>query len=39
MEDLGFAMLLIVGILCAPSRPDDTLKSRLSSLKGWLDRQ
>jgi hypothetical protein len=33
MEDIGFAVLIIVGILCVPARRDDTLKTRLAALK------
>ncbi len=33
MEDIGFAVLIIIGILCVPARPGDTLKTRLAALR------
>ncbi len=32
MADMGFAVLIIVGILCAPVSAGDTLKTKLAAL-------
>ncbi|MBI3553812.1 MAG: hypothetical protein HY077_15060 [Elusimicrobia bacterium] len=36
MHELAMAALLILGILCAPCRAEDTMKSRLAALKTWF---
>jgi hypothetical protein len=36
MEDIGFAVLIIIGILCAPARREDTIKTRLAVLRRTL---
>ena len=36
MLDTLMAALLIVGVVCAPSRAEDTMKSRIAALKTWF---